>query len=123
MYLLLSVFLGLSSLQELPAQNDKFAIMYFFNPDCPSCREIAPFIDYLKEEYEAVIYQYNTRNPIGYRYGMQHQIRYVPTIIISIERGDENEIFRYEGIEEIKEAETHIAALTGVKPSETPEAQ
>ncbi len=123
MYLLLSVLLGFSSLQELPGQNEKYAIMYFFNPDCPSCREIAPFIDYLKEEYEAVIYQYNTRNPVGFRYGMQHQIRYVPTIIISIERGDENEIFRYEGIAEIKEAESHIAALTGAKPPAIPEAQ
>lgn len=123
MYLLLSLFITLSSLQELPANNEKYAIMYFFNPDCPSCQEIAPFIDYLKEEYEAKIYSYNTRNPIGFRYGMQQQIRYVPTMIIVIDHGEQEETFRYEGTTEIREAESHIAVLTGAKPSATPEAQ
>jgi len=113
MYLLLSLFLGLTSMQELPAENEKYSILYFFNPDCPSCQEIAPFIDYLKDEYEAVIYSYNTRNPVGYRYGMQNNIRYVPTLIIQIERGDEKEEKRYEGISEIREAESKIAALSG----------
>lgn len=116
MNILLSLLLTLSFSQELPAENEKVSIMYFFNPDCPSCREIAPFIEYLKEEYEAVIYSYNTRNPIGYRYGMQHRIMYVPTLIIKIERGDEEEIQRYEGIGEIKEAEAVIAKLSGALP-------
>jgi thiol-disulfide isomerase/thioredoxin len=113
MNILISILLTVSLFQELPADNEKHSIMYFFNPDCPSCREIAPFIEYLKEEYEAVIYSYNTRTPIGYRYGMQHQIMYVPTLIIKIERGDEEEIQRYEGAGEIKEAEAVIAKLNG----------
>lgn len=117
MHLILSLIIGLSFMQELPAENEKYSIMYFFNPDCPSCREIAPFIDYLKEEYEAVIYSFNTRNPVGYRYGMQNRIRYVPTLIIQIERGDETEEKRYEGIPEIREAEELIAELTGAKPA------
>jgi thiol-disulfide isomerase/thioredoxin len=115
MHILLSLFLAYFSLQFENTENERYAIMYFFNPDCPSCREIAPFIDYLKEEYEAVIYSYNTRNPVGMRYGMQHEIRYVPTLIIQIERGENKETMRYVGIEEIREAESQIAILTGAK--------
>jgi thiol-disulfide isomerase/thioredoxin len=115
MHILLSLFLAYSSLQFENTENERYAIMYFFNPDCPSCREIAPFIDYLKEEYEAVIYSYNTRNPVGMRYGMQHEIRYVPTLIIQIERGENKETKRYVGIDEIREAESQIAILTGAK--------
>jgi thiol-disulfide isomerase/thioredoxin len=115
MHILLSLFLAYFSLQFENTENERYAIMYFFNPDCPSCREIAPFIDYLKEEYEAVIYAYNTRNPIGMRFGMQYEIRYVPTLIIQIERGENKETMRYVGIEEIREAESQIAILTGAK--------
>ncbi len=116
MHLLVSLLLAISSLQVNPVEIERYSIIYFFNPDCPSCREIAPFIDYLKEEYEAVIYSYNTRSPVGYRLGMQNRIRYVPTLIIQIERGEKKEVKRYEGVLEIKEAESQIAILTGAKP-------
>ncbi len=104
-----------SMTQGGPQQRPEYTIMYFFNPDCPSCQTISPYIDYLKEEYEIVIYPYNTRNPVGMRYGMQYQIRYVPTMIISIGNGDEKEDKRFEGADRIKEAEELIAELSGKK--------
>jgi len=114
-YFMVLLLLGLFSLQEMPVEKEEYAIMYFYNPDCPACKEIAPFIDYLKEEYEAVIYSYNTRNPVGFRYGMQHQIRYVPTMIIMVEREGEKEEKRFEGIEQIKNAESEIALISNSK--------
>lgn len=113
MYLVFALLVALSSLQEIPTEKKSYTIMYFFNPDCPACAEVAPFLEYLKEEYEAVIYSYNMRNPVGFRYGVQNQIRYVPTMIIHIEREDETVVERYEGVDQIKEAESQIARLTG----------
>jgi len=100
------------SLQEIPTENETYILMYFYTPHCPSCQEIAPFIDYLKEEYEIPIYSYNMRNPVGYRYGVQHNARYVPLLILQIERRDEKEYKRYEGVDEIKEAELYIADIS-----------
>ncbi len=114
MYLILSLLFGLLTLQEIPAEEEKYAIMYFYTPNCPSCQEIGPFIDYLKEEYNVPIYLYNMRNPVGYRYGVQHNARYVPLLIIQIERGDEKEFKRFEGVEEIKEAESHIEEISKI---------
>ncbi len=114
MYLILSLLLGILMLQEIPADEDKYAIMYFYTPNCPSCQEIGPFIDYLKEEYNVPIYSYNMRNPVGYQYGVQHDARYVPLLIIQIERGDDKEFKRYEGVEEIKEAESYVAEMSSL---------
>jgi thiol-disulfide isomerase/thioredoxin len=112
MNLILSLLLGLLTLQAIPAEEEKYTFLYFYTPNCPSCQEIAPFIDYLKEEYNVPIYAYNMRNPVGYRYGVQHDARYVPLLIIQIERGDEKEFKRYQGVDEIKEAESDIAEIS-----------
>jgi len=117
MHLLISLLLGFLVLQVIPENEDRYSIMYFYNPDCPACQEIAPFIDYLKEEYETAIYSYNMRNPVGFRYGMQHEIRYVPAMIIQIERGEEKIVKRYQGIQEIKDAEEEIAMISNKKES------
>jgi thiol-disulfide isomerase/thioredoxin len=113
MKILLSALFILSLSQGGPLERQSYAIMYFFNHDCPSCKSISPFIDYLKEEYDVVIYPYNTRNPVGMRYSMQHRIRYVPTMIITIENGENKEDKRFEGADQIREAEKLIAELTG----------
>jgi thiol-disulfide isomerase/thioredoxin len=113
MKIFLSFLVIFSLSQGGPQERPSYAIMYFFNPDCPSCKSISPFIDYLKEEYNVVIYPYNTRNPVGMRYGMQHRIRYVPTMIISIGEGDSQEDKRFEGADQIREAEILIADLAG----------
>lgn len=113
MQVFISLLIIFSSLQLQAEENVQYTIMYFYNPDCPSCQEIAPFIDYLRNEYQVIIYSYNTRNPVGLRYGMQQGIRYVPTMIITIARGEAREENRFEGINQIREAERTIAALAG----------
>lgn len=114
MYLILSLLLGFMATPELQAEEPTYAIMYFYTPDCPACLEVEPFIDYLQEEYSVRIYAYNMRNPVGLQYGLQHHVRYVPLLIIQIERGEEKELKRYEGVENIIEAESKIAEISNI---------
>jgi thiol-disulfide isomerase/thioredoxin len=115
MFFVALLFMLIQGPQLEDTGSPQYQFLYFFNPDCPNCKEIAPFMEYLREEYDARIYAYNTRNPVGFRYGMQHEIRYVPTLLIIIEEGDEKIVNRYEGSKEILEAEALIATLTANK--------
>ncbi len=112
MYLIITLLVGFMTLQEIPADEETYAFMYFYTPDCPACDQIEPFIDYLRQEYSVLIYAFNMRNPVGLQYGMQHEIRYVPTLIIQIDRGEEREFKRYENIDQIREAEPFIADIS-----------
>jgi thiol-disulfide isomerase/thioredoxin len=112
MFLICSVLLGLTAMQDVPVEEETYAFMYFYTPDCPACDQIEPFIDYLREEYAIRIYSYNLRNPVGLQYGMQHEIRYVPTLIIQIDKGEEREFKRYENIDQIRKAEPFIADIS-----------
>ncbi len=118
-YLIFSIFLGVMVVQEKPAEEETYIFMYFYTPDCPACDQIEPFIDYLREEYAIRIYAYNMRNPVGLQYGIQHEIRYVPTLIIQIDRGDEREFKRYENIDQIREAEQFFAEIIKKPESHT----
>jgi thiol-disulfide isomerase/thioredoxin len=112
MYILISLLMAVSTLQFKEVEAERYTIAYFYNPGCPSCHEIAPFIEYLKQEYDITITEYNTRTQEGYRYGMEHRILRVPTMIVIIEGGEGREIIRYEGRRQIIEAEEEIAELS-----------
>jgi len=107
MYFLFTFLVGFMMLQD-HSHEESYAFMYFYTHDCPACDQIEPFIVYLQEEYSIRIYAYNMHNPVGLQYGIQHNIRYVPTLIIQIDRGEDREFKVYENIDQIREAELFI---------------
>lgn len=110
-YLLLAIVLissGCTSQEEVE-------MLYFYSPSCPNCIAVAPFIDYIEEEYSVDINHYDASKQVNRQSFERYNVTAVPTLIV-LDGVEQRFVGRYE----VVEAEYLIAEMTGAKPPQHP---
>jgi len=82
------------------------SIDYYFDPDCPNCLAVSPYIDYLQNKYPVDINKHNVEKEKSF----DRNISGVPTLIVEGQK--------FVGRQEVAKAESTIARLVGREPPE-----
>jgi len=95
----------------------KDRVLYFYDPACPNCAAVEPFISYLEQKYGVKVRKINLDDPANAYLADKWHVDAVPTLIILTDNGT---ALRYVGRVAVVEAEGEVAKIAGMPPPERP---